>query len=107
MSWILRWKEKLIRIGFDKCSLFQYTQSFEPLALSLKTCVSFEFSISTNASSYIKIENPQTMVDDSKKKTETQGQGKKAQNQGQGKTDKAYQEKRETGDVLQQVECQH
>jgi hypothetical protein len=29
------------------------------------------------------------------------------QNQGQGKTDKAYQEKRETGDVLQRVECQH
>jgi hypothetical protein len=47
------------------------------------------------------------MVDDSKKKTETQGLGKKAQNQGQGKTDKAYQEKRETGDVLQRVECQH
>jgi hypothetical protein len=39
------------------------------------------------------------MVDDSKKKTETQGLGKKAQNQGQGKPDKAYQEKKETGDV--------
>jgi hypothetical protein len=39
------------------------------------------------------------MVDDSKKKTEAQGQSKKMHNQGQQKIDKAYQEKKEIGDV--------
>jgi hypothetical protein len=39
------------------------------------------------------------MVDDSKKKTEAQGQAKKTQNQGQHKTEKANQEKQDVGDI--------
>jgi hypothetical protein len=39
------------------------------------------------------------MVDDYKKKTEAQGQAKKTQSQGQQKTEKAYQEKKDVGDI--------
>jgi hypothetical protein len=50
-------------------------------------------------SSYLKIEKPSTMADDSKKKTEVQGQMKKMQNQGQQKTEKLHQEKKDVGDI--------
>ncbi len=39
------------------------------------------------------------MVDDSKKKTDVQGQVKKTQYQGQQKTEKVNQEKKDVGDI--------